>query len=97
MKDMSLFFISEAVMNNEEKGRIVLTDRSALTLDGVENVGSFDENYVVIATALGEVNVEGEGLKIESLSNERGEILIKGKVNAIFYKDKLQKRRKSRE
>jgi sporulation protein YabP len=84
-------------MNSTQKGNVKLTDRETLSVDGVVNVGSFDENFVTIATSLGELNVEGESLKIENLSNERGEIFIRGKINAVYYKDKVQKRRKSRE
>ena len=84
-------------MNNEAKGTVVLKDRSRIEISGVESVGSFDEGFVMITTALGELNIEGEGLKIEDLSSERGEILILGKINAFFYKDKVLKRRKGRE
>ena len=56
-------------MNSTQKGNVKLTDRETLSVDGVVNVGSFDENFVTIATSLGELNVEGESLKIENLSN----------------------------
>ena len=84
-------------MNSEIKGTVVLKDRCRLEISGVDGVGSFDEGFVIIFTSLGEMNIEGEGLKIEDLSSERGEILISGKINALFYKDKAQKRRKGRE
>lgn len=84
-------------MNGEIKGVVTIKDRSEITVNGVENIIGFDEGYVVISTTLGEVNVEGEELKIEDLSKERGEILIKGKVNAFYYKDKVAKKRKGRE
>ena len=84
-------------MNDTQKGSVKLTDRKTLAVDGVINVGGFDENFVIISTSLGELNVEGEGLKIENLSNERGEIFIRGKINAVYYADKIQKRRKKRE
>ena len=84
-------------MDNSTKSSIILKDRGRIEISGVESVGSFDEGFVVLTTSLGEVNIEGEGLKIEDLSSERGEILILGKINAFFYKDKILKRRKGRE
>ncbi len=76
-------------------GKVILTDRKTLTLDGVSHVGSFDEEYVVVFTSLGEVNIEGEGLKIENLSKERGEILISGKITAIYYQDRTKGKKRS--
>ena len=84
-------------MSNVEKNTLTLIDRTRLSLNGVENVGSFDDAFVKIVTALGELFVEGEELKIKDLSHERGEILIEGKISAVYYKDKLQKKRKSKE
>lgn len=67
----------QAIINNREK----------LVINGVLNVESFGEEYLVLNTSLGEVTVEGEDLKIESLTKENGEILIIGKINGFFYKD----------
>ena len=97
-KDVSFFFYlkEEKTVENAANthGKITLTDRKTLVLDGVENVASFDESCVLISTALGEVGIEGEGLKIENLSKERGEILICGIVSAIYYKEKPKGRKK---
>ncbi len=83
-------------MENGEraKGKITVVDRKSMTLDGVENVLGFDEGYVAISTSLGDVHIEGEGLKIENLSKEKGEILISGRPSAIYYKEKSLKKRK---
>ena len=77
----------------EGKGRVLLTDRSELVLDGALGVLSFDEGFVAVKTELGEINVEGEGLRIENLSKEKGEILIRGTVTAIYYKASKRQRR----
>lgn len=69
------------------KGTLKVEDRTSLTLDGVDNVLGFDEEYVSLETRLGKIVIEGRSLKIESLSKENGIILISGRINGILYSD----------
>ena len=64
-----------------------LTDRATLTLDGVNNVISFDEDYLTLDINYGRLNVEGQGLRIESLSREKGEIEIVGSISGLYYSE----------
>ena len=66
---------------------LVINNREKLTVNGVMNVESFGEEYLVLNTALGELTVEGSGLKIESLTKDSGEIFIVGKISSLYYKD----------
>ena len=74
-------------MAKEEIRHTALTvkERSRITLNGIMNVLSFDESYVTLETNEGRICIEGEGLKIESLSQNGGEIQITGRVNGVFY------------
>ena len=63
-------------------------ERNVLTLNGVSNIESFDEGYITLEIGEGRISVEGNGLKIESLSREGGEIQITGRINGVFYSDK---------
>ena len=74
----------------EGKGKVVLVDRKILTLDGVLNVIGFDSGSVTLETNLGELYVEGEELKIESLLKDGGEIVIRGKISGFFYSEKKE-------
>lgn len=60
-------------------------DRNKITLNGVTNVLSFEEDYVTLETGEGKICIEGGGLKIESLSREGGEIEITGRIDGVFY------------
>lgn len=71
---------------------LVLSGRKSLTLNCVKNVESLDEGYVSLATEAGTVGVEGEGLKIESLSKEGGNVLIVGRISAVYYNDDIPKK-----
>ena len=62
-----------------------LENRRVLKMNTVKNVESFDEEELVLESALGEVHVEGEELRIEALSKERGEILILGKIDSVYF------------
>ncbi len=73
--------------SKENVFQLTINNRERLTVNGVINVEGFSEEYLVLNTTLGELAVEGESLKIESLTKENGEILIIGKINGLFYKD----------
>ena len=63
---------------------ITLTLGSSFSMCGVKDIRGFDEGYVSLDTASGKVSIEGENLKIESLSKEDGHILITGNVSGVF-------------
>ena len=73
-----------------KKQNLILNDRKKLEIDNVINVNSFDEDYMEISTALGDVCIEGKNLKIEELRQDLSKILIKGEIDAIFYKTEKQ-------
>ena len=64
-----------------------ISNREKVVINGVINVESFGEDYLILNTQLGEMTVEGSELKIESLTKESGEILILGRINGLFYKE----------
>ena len=64
---------------------LVLEDRRLLTLSGVSDVGSFDEETVVVFTDLGELTIRGSDLHINRLSVEVGELTVEGKISALIY------------
>ena len=64
---------------------LILKDRSQLTLSGVTDVDSFDENLITAYTDYGELTVKGEGLHISVLNTETGELSIDGTVSSLNY------------
>ena len=68
----------------EEKQILTLTDGRILTLNGVKNIMRFDESAVTLDTSGGRIVIEGEGLTIESLGKEAGDILVKGNVYGVY-------------
>ena len=76
-----------------ERGRpegshhIILEDRQRLSVSGVEEVESFDENTIVMATLRGILVIRGENLHIEKLSLDGGDLRVEGDVDSLTYED----------
>ena len=66
---------------------LILEDRENLTVSGVEEVESFDENTIVMDTAQGTLIVRGEGLHIEKLSLDGGDLKVEGMVESLTYEE----------
>ena len=65
--------------------RILLEERSRLTITGVTDVLSFDEESVTAETDLGTLTVRGEGLHISRLDLNEGLLRIEGSIDAADY------------
>jgi len=65
--------------------RLTLDERKALTVTGVTEVVSFDENNVVLNTAAGTLVVQGTELQLKTLSEEDGRVAVVGQVSALHY------------
>ena len=51
---------------------VILEDRHTLSVSGVSDVDSFDEQTIIVFTDMGELTVSGTGLHINKLSIETG-------------------------
>ncbi len=70
-----------------EKQTVCLYGREKIILSGVKEIISFDEYGARVLTELGEIDVEGEGIKIKELNRERAEAEIYGKIISVAYED----------
>jgi len=73
----------------ERKSNIIINDRKDFSINGVFDVYNFDESNVSLKTALGDLSVDGDELKITKLSIETGEVCLTGKISGIFYRDEI--------
>ena len=67
--------------------KLTLNERKQLTMSGVTEVVSFEETSVVLQTGLGTLTVQGEGLKLKTLSPEGGQVAVDGEVSALIYEE----------
>ncbi len=69
------------------KHRVTVTDRGLTSVEGVEHVGSFDEEEIVLDTKMGVLILKGEGLHIIQLNLDEGNLLVEGFVKSVDYAD----------
>ena len=67
---------------------ISLTEREKMSVSGVVDVSGFDENVVILSTSRGELSVRGEGLHIERIDLDAGQLLLSGLVQELRYDEK---------
>ena len=67
--------------------RLTMDERKCLWMNGVEEVESFDDQTVVVKTVKGQLYVRGEGLKVDKLEKETGELNISGQITSLDYED----------
>lgn len=71
--------------------KLQLNERRQLTMSGVTEVVSFDENTVVLQTALGMLIVQGSQLQLKTLSLEGGQVVVDGNISALSYEEPREK------
>ena len=67
--------------------KLTLNERKQLTMSGVTEVVSFEETSVVLQTGLGTLVVQGQGLKLKTLSPEGGQVAVDGDISALIYEE----------
>ena len=65
--------------------RLSLDGRKKLTVSGVSDVESFEETAVVLHTVQGVLVIRGEGLKLQMLSLDGGEVRVDGQIDLLGY------------
>jgi sporulation protein YabP len=83
--------MQEEKRGNNRPHNLIMENRKALTVSGVDHVDSFDEQTVVMATVMGELTVKGSDLHIDKLNTDVGEVAISGSVYGLIYTDEREK------
>ena len=66
---------------------IILENRQKLSLSGVLDVLSFDDQVVILETELGLLTVKGENIRINKLSIDTSEVIVEGDISSLNYSD----------
>ena len=67
---------------------VILENREKLTISGVLDVLSFDDQIVIVETELGLLTVKGENLRINKLSLDMTEVIVEGTIFNLSYSEK---------
>ena len=66
---------------------LVLENREKLSISGVLDVLSFDDQVVIVETELGLLTVKGENLRINKLSIDTSEVVVEGEIYNLAYSE----------
>ena len=66
---------------------LILENRNKLSVSGVNDVLSFDDEVVIMETELGLLTVKGNNLKINKLSIDTSEVIVEGEINNLSYSE----------
>lgn len=75
-------------INSTTIQNLVLENREKLSISGVLDVLSFDDQVVIVETELGLLNVKGENLRINKLSIDTSEVVVEGEISSLSYSEK---------
>lgn len=64
---------------------LILENREKLSISGVSDVLSFDDQIIIIETDLGLLTVKGENIRINKLSIDTSDVIIEGDINSLMY------------
>ena len=63
----------------------LIQNRSSVSLTGVREVVSFDENQIILDTDMGLLTLKGKNLHVSRLTLEKGEVDIDGSLDSFTY------------
>lgn len=76
-----------SIENNSTIQNLVLENREKLSISGVLDVLSFDDQVVIVETELGLLTVKGNNLRINKLSLDTSEVVVEGEIYNIAYSE----------
>ena len=77
-------------MNTNIVQNLILENRGKLSVSGVNDVLSFDDQVVMIDTELGLLTVKGENIRINKLSLDTAEVIVEGEISSLAYSPNKQ-------
>lgn len=65
---------------------VILEGRQRMSISGVTDIDSFDESVVVLFCETGQMEIRGEGLHINRIDVDSGELSLEGtRVDSLCY------------
>ena len=77
-------------MNTNIMQNLILENREKLSVSGVNDVLSFDDQVVIVDTELGLLTVKGENIRINKLSLDTSEVIVEGEISNLAYSQNKQ-------
>lgn len=71
--------------NSNAYQNVIIEGRKKLSISGVRDVISFDDETILLDTTLGKMTVKGEELHVTNFNTETGDLIAMGSVHAVVY------------
>lgn len=84
--------VKKEVKVDDKKNSLNLENRKKLTLSGVLEVLSFNDEKILLNTQLGSLTIKGNGLKMNKLDVQNGDVIIVGNINSLTYSQSQEKK-----
>ena len=84
---MAMDMKRDNLQTNNVIQNIVLENREKLSISGVIDVLSFDDQIIIVETELGLLTIKGEELRINKLSIDTSETIVNGNIMQIAYSE----------
>ena len=78
--------------NSSSIQNLILENREKLSISGVIDVLSFDDQIVILETELGMLTIKGEDLRINKLSIDTQDVIIEGSISSLNYTEEEEKK-----
>ena len=69
---------------------IIMENREKISVTGVIDIHSFDDELVLAETELGILTIKGLDLKMNKLNLDNNELIVEGQIIAVAYSDTNQ-------
>ena len=92
---MAMDMKRDNLQTNNVIQNIVLENREKLSISGVLDVLSFDDQIIIVETELGLLTIKGEDLRINKLSIDTSETIVNGNIMQIAYSENTVKRKRN--
>ena len=67
--------------------KVTMTNRRTCTINGVNDVLSFDVHEILLETEQGMLMIKGDELHVNRLTLDKGEVDVDGKIDSFTYSD----------
>ncbi len=71
----------------DEAHQLTLNNRRLLAIDGVTNLGSYEEDLLMLETVAGVLEIKGGHLHVQQLNIDQGRVVIDGDICSLVYTD----------
>lgn len=79
--------IDDKKMQKPINHTVIMENRGKISVSGVIDVDSFNEESIIVQTDLGVLTIKGIDLHINKLNLENSELVVEGDVTSLVYSD----------